>query len=140
MYLSQDVIKKCFFSKRHRAHAVWKNIIYFVTLRDKYTVSWNKKVCKISPKFTIGFFVPTYSVFVAKCSKINNIFRSGEWGTVWKKIIFRNTSRQIYTLRGNKKAYKFPTYCVSVFCSNLECISSYIYRKLPIYIGNLRYS
>ena len=31
---------------------------------------------------------------------------------------------------------KFPTYFVGVFCSNLECILSHIYRKLPIYIGN----
>ena len=59
---------------------------HFVTLRDKYTVSWNKKVCKISRIFTIGFFVSTYSVFVAKCNKINNIFPNGEWGAIWKNF------------------------------------------------------
>ena len=62
-------------------HAVWKNTVYFVTLRDKYTISWNRKVCKISQKFTVGFFVPTCSLFVAKCYKISGIFPNGVWAT-----------------------------------------------------------
>ena len=32
-----------------------KKIIHFVTPRDKYTLSWNKKAYKISPKFPIYF-------------------------------------------------------------------------------------
>ena len=41
--------KKRFFSKRRRAHVVWKNIVYFVTLHDKYTVSWSNKACSKFP-------------------------------------------------------------------------------------------
>ena len=166
MYLSRGVKNKCFFSKRRCTHAVWKNIVYFVTLHDKYAISWSKNNCKISRKFTIGFFVPTYNAFVAKYNKINNIFPNGVCATPFgKKSFFCNTSRQIHCKLKQKsqqnkskisdlccKRFLFqlrvyfvvyiyignfryiPTYFVSVFCSNLECILSYIYRKFPIYL------
>ena len=51
---------------------VWKNILYFVTLCDKYTVSWINKAYIKFPTDLANFFVPTYTVYVAKCSKINN--------------------------------------------------------------------
>ena len=68
-------------------HAVWENIVNFVTLRDKYTLSWNKKVCKISRKFTVGFFTPSCRVlFVVK-------FYNGMFVAIWKKNhLFCNTS------------------------------------------------
>ena len=97
--LSRGVTKKNFFSKRRRAPAVWKNTVYFVTLHDKYAASWNKKICEISWKFTIGFFAPTYSVFVVKCNKINSIFPNGGCATPFgKNNHFFVTSRDNYTV------------------------------------------
>ena len=136
--LSRGITKNRFFSKRRRAHAVWKNTVYFVTHHDKYAVSWNKKICELSWKFTIGFFVPTYTVFVVKCYKINSIFPNGVCATPFgKKSIFCNILRQLHSKlkqkKNNKISRKFPTYFVSFFCSNLECVLSYIN------IGNFRY-
>ena len=92
--------------------AVWKNTVYFVILHDKYAVSWNKKAYSKFPTYFANFFVPTYSVFVVKCNKINNIFPNGVCAT--------------------------PTYYIQKnFCSNLECILSYVISWKFRYISEI---
>ena len=125
VYLSWGVTKNEFFPNGAPL-AVWKNIVYFVTLRDKYTVSWNKKAYSKFPTYFANFFVPTYSVFVTKCNKINNIFPNGGWAAPFgKKSFFFNISRQIL-FKLEQKIYKiirkFSTWFVSVFYSYSECI------------------
>ena len=91
------------------------------------------------PTYFEGFFAPAYSVFVAKCNKINDMFPNDVWVTVWKKVI---SFVALPNKSWNKKAYKisrkFPTYFVGVFCANLECILLYIIsRKFSIYIEQI---
>ena len=125
--------KNDFFSKRRCAHAVWKNIVYFVTLHDKYAVSWNKKICEISWKFTIGFFAPTYSVFVVKCNKINNIFPNSVCATPFgKKSFFCNILRQLHCkLKQNKSEIS------DLFCKRF-LFQLRVYFLSYINIGNFR--
>ena len=46
-------------------HMLFGKLVYFVTLREKYIISWDKKVCKRGRKFTAGFF----------CSNLQSICR-----------------------------------------------------------------
>ena len=120
--------------------AVWKNIVYFVTLRDKYTLSWNEKAYSKFPTYFANFFVPTYSVFVAKCNKVNNILPNGMCTALFgKKSFLCNISRQIYCKLEQKSLQNKSEICfVSVFCSNFESILSYywklIYWKLIYFV------
>ena len=42
-YICRAVLQKMIFFPNGAPHAVWKNIVYVVTLRDKYAVSWNRE-------------------------------------------------------------------------------------------------
>ena len=122
---------------------MWKNIVYFVTLRDEYTVRWCKKAYSKFPTCFANFFVPTYSVFVVKCNKINNIFPNGVCATPFgKKSFFCNTSRQIHCKLKQKsqqnKSEIFDLFCERFLFQLRVYFVVYKYRKLPIYIGNFR--
>ena len=144
MYLSRSVTNKTFFSKRRCTHAVWQNIVYFVTIHDKYAVSWSKNNCKLSRKFALGFFVLTYNALVAKYNKINNILPNGVCATPFgKKSFVCNTSRQIHS-KLKQKSQQNKWEISDLFCKRFlfqlrVYFVVYLYRKLPIYIRNLRY-
>ena len=130
--------KNDFFHAASRTRRLEKYCLFCYTSRQ-IRLSWNKKICEISRKFTIGFFAPTYSVFVVKCNKTNNIFPNGVCATPLGKKLFFVTSCDNYTVSWNKKANKISDLFCKRFLFQLRvyfCV--YKYRKFPIYIGIFR--
>ena len=125
-----------FFQTASRTRRLEKYCLYCYTSRQIHCKLGQKNL-RIKSEIYYRLFAPTYSVFIVKCNNINNIFPNGVCATPFgKKSFFCNILRQLHCKlkqKTNKISRKFPTYFVSVFCSNFKCI------LLHINIGNFRY-
>ena len=120
----RKVLQNIRFFFKWRPTRLMKNIVYFVTLCDKYTASWSKNACS---KFPIYFsdFLFQVTVYLSQSVTKQSIFFQTTCGVPFRKKIDFVTLCDKYTVSWNK---------IHAFCSNLKCILSYvyIYRKFAI--------